>query len=87
MVPNGVLLRIRDYGSGMAPDTLRHFRSTGTRVGVGLAGMRERVREQGGQLDIQSSPTGTTVCVTLPVPPAAVNDDPFQAAASADVNP
>jgi signal transduction histidine kinase len=84
MVPNGVLLRIRDYGSGMSADTLRHFRSTGTRVGVGLAGMRERVREQGGQLDIQSSSTGTTVSVTLPVTPADVSDDPFRATASAD---
>jgi signal transduction histidine kinase len=83
-LPNSVLLRIRDYGTGMSPDTLRHFRSTGTRVGVGLAGMRERVREQGGQLDIQSSPTGTTVSVTLPVTPTDVNDDPFKATASAD---
>jgi signal transduction histidine kinase len=84
IVPAGVLLRIRDYGQGMAPDTLRQFRSTGSRVGVGLAGMRERIREQGGQLDIKSSPTGTTVSVTLPVTPADVNDDPFKAATSAD---
>jgi signal transduction histidine kinase len=83
-VSDGVLLRICDHGRGMAPDTLRHFLNTGTRVGVGLAGIRERVREQGGRLDIQSSPTGTTVSVTLPVMPADVNDDPFKAAASTD---
>jgi signal transduction histidine kinase len=83
-VPNGVLLRIRDYGRGMPPDTLRHFLSTGTRVGVGLAGMRERVCELGGQFDIQSGESGTTISVTLPVIPADSAADPFQAAASAD---
>jgi signal transduction histidine kinase len=33
--------------------------------------MRERVRELGGHLDIQSSAAGTQVSVTLPLSPAA----------------
>jgi signal transduction histidine kinase len=35
--------------------------------GFGLMGMRERVELAGGQLDIESAPSGTTVHATLPV--------------------
>jgi signal transduction histidine kinase len=64
-----VLLRVRDYGGGIAPEVLRQFRSNGSHVGVGLAGMRERVREQLGNLDIQSDASGVTVVVTVPFIP------------------
>jgi signal transduction histidine kinase len=40
--------------------------NSGTRVGVGLAGMRERIREQGGQFNITSNGDGTTIEVSLP---------------------
>ena len=59
-------LRVRDYGKGIPPVILQQFRANGGRVGVGLAGMRERVREQGGDLDLQSNGTGTTVNVRIP---------------------
>jgi signal transduction histidine kinase len=61
-----VMLSVRDYGSGMPEETLENFLSKGTRVGVGLAGMRERVREQGGQFEIHSDAQGTLIDVTLP---------------------
>jgi len=35
--------------------------------GVGLRGMRERMRQVGGKLDFCSSPTGTTVTATVPI--------------------
>ena len=60
-----VELVIRDYGSGMPPKTLEQFRLFGS-SGVGLAGMRERVREAGGSLDIQSDGKGTLLRVILP---------------------
>ena len=41
--------------------------SAGTNHGVGLSGMRERVRELGGTLEIQSSEKGTVVTAALPV--------------------
>jgi signal transduction histidine kinase len=66
MSPNDVTMRIRDYGKGISPDLLRRFFATGAHVGVGLAGMRERVREQGGHLDIESKGQGTTVIVRIP---------------------
>ena len=58
---NAVTLCICDFGVGIAPEKLEAFNTDGSRVGIGLAGMRERVREQGGTLDVQSGPGGTTV--------------------------
>ena len=60
-----VMLRIRDYGKGISPELLERFRASGSHTGVGLAGMRERAREQGGHLDIESSENGTTVTVKM----------------------
>jgi len=40
-----------------------------TRLGVGIAGMRERLRKLGGQLEIRSSSKGTTVIAVLPREP------------------
>jgi PAS domain S-box-containing protein len=37
-------------------------------IGVGIAGMRERLRHLGGRLEIESSQRGTTVRATLPLP-------------------
>jgi signal transduction histidine kinase len=36
-------------------------------LGVGIRGMRERVRQLGGQLEIFSSPQGTTVRASIPL--------------------
>jgi signal transduction histidine kinase len=65
--PTDASLRIRDYGKGISPLVLQQFHANGGRVGVGLAGMRERIREQGGHLDLQSNASGTTVTVRIPV--------------------
>lgn len=65
--PREAYLQVRDFGNGIAPEVLRQYRENGTNVGVGLAGMRERVRDQGGTLDIQSEASGVTVVVTLPL--------------------
>jgi signal transduction histidine kinase len=62
-----VTLAIRDYGRGIPPDVLQLLRKGGSNLGVGLAGMRERVRELGGHLDIQSGAQGTMLVVTIPL--------------------
>jgi two-component system, NarL family, sensor kinase len=59
-------LRIQDYGVGIPDDKLSRFQSDGSGVGVGLAGMRNRVREQGGSLIVNSSDSGTTIVAELP---------------------
>jgi signal transduction histidine kinase len=49
-----------------------------------LAGMRERVREQGGRFDIQSGKTGTTITVTMPAVAPKDAGSELASAASAD---
>ncbi|HYA97503.1 MAG TPA: CHASE3 domain-containing protein [Methylomirabilota bacterium] len=74
-----VCLRIRDNGVGMPPVTLRKLQTTGTGVGVGLAGMKGRVREQGGTFAIDSDSHGTTISVCFGLPPQVVTPEPQQA--------
>jgi signal transduction histidine kinase len=60
-------LRVCDFGVGIPADKLSAFTSDGSSDGVGLAGMRERVREQGGALQVQSGAKGTIVSVMFPL--------------------
>jgi signal transduction histidine kinase len=62
---SAVSLEIQDDGVGIRKDTLQAIRSQ--RSGVGMTGMRERIRHLGGNLDIQSESTGTTISVTFPL--------------------
>ncbi len=59
-----ILLKISDDGKGIAPATLVTMRSQ--RSGVGITGMKERVRHLGGTMEITSDGLGTTVSVSLP---------------------
>jgi len=67
-----VVLEIRDDGSGITKDALAAILTQ--RSGVGITGMRERVRHLRGNLDIQSDSTGTTVSIRLPVATSSVGD-------------
>jgi len=62
----GVTLEIRDNGNGISQERLSRLNETST-VGVGIAGMRERVHELRGHLEIHSSGTGTVISATLPI--------------------
>ena len=61
-----VVLTVRDKGVGVPKDVLDRFRSSGT-SGVGLAGMRERIRELGGTFEVESGGEGTCVRVVVPL--------------------
>jgi signal transduction histidine kinase len=61
-----VLLTIKDDGVGIPGELLNRFRSSGN-SGVGLAAMRERVRELRGNFEIESNGGGTSLRVTIPV--------------------
>jgi signal transduction histidine kinase len=63
-----VTLAIQDHGKGIPPDTLDRFKKTGTNVGVGLAGMRERIKELGGTFHLESGPKGTLLKAVVPLP-------------------
>jgi signal transduction histidine kinase len=62
-----VSLDVTDYGRGIPPEQLRRCNGNRAALGVGIAGMRERVRQLGGQLQVSSSEQGTTVKAILPV--------------------
>ena len=62
-----VRMEIKDNGCGIPQDRVRRFTKHGVGAGVGLAGMRERVRDVGGSLVLQSSTSGTVVIVTIPL--------------------
>jgi signal transduction histidine kinase len=66
-VKNRAVLRVRHYGPGIARATLDHFLKDGTHLGVALAGMQERVREQGGTFEIRSDQSGTAIEVNMPL--------------------
>lgn len=61
-----VVLRIQDNGRGLPPGAIENFEG-GMASGVGLAGMRERLAEFGGELHVESSHSGTIVRASLPV--------------------
>jgi signal transduction histidine kinase len=62
----GVTLEVKDEGRGFSPNG--EATGSGTEApGVGLRGMRERVRQLGGQLEITSNGTGTLVSARLPL--------------------
>jgi len=60
-----VQVMVEDQGKGMPPERLAQIQSQGT--GVGIAGMRERVRHFHGELVIESNGRGTRVSATLPL--------------------
>ena len=62
-----VTLEISDEGRGLAPGTLDQSHPGLTRLGVGIAGMRERVRQLHGRLEISSNCRGTLVKAVLPL--------------------
>lgn len=64
--PNGVVLEVRDEGKGIPADKLAKIASGGD-SGVGLRGMRERVQDLGGNLQINSNDGGTEIKVAIPV--------------------
>lgn len=63
-----LLLEIEDQGKGISAEKLASIRAE--RAGVGIAGMRERIRHLHGNMDIRSNGTGATISVALPVPSA-----------------
>jgi signal transduction histidine kinase len=67
-------LEIQDRGKGIPTDRLVALTGPGT-VGVGLRGMRERVKAFGGELEILSDSQGTVVRAVIPLSPSASAGD------------
>lgn len=66
--PGQVHLEISDNGCGIPKKRLTRLTGGDGAAGVGIAGMRERLRELRGSLEIQSAGRGTRLIVAIPLP-------------------
>jgi signal transduction histidine kinase len=64
---DGVLLRIRDQGQGMAINGELSSDDEIQEMGVGIPGMRQRLKQLGGRLEITSGDHGTTIVAKVPI--------------------
>lgn len=62
-----ILLEITDNGQGISEEQLNRLQTEGSASGVGLVGMRERMRDLGGQLQVVPANPGTTVIASIPM--------------------
>lgn len=63
---NQVFAEIEDKGKGIPPEKQTELATTGT-PGVGIRGMKERLRQLGGTLEIESGEAGTVVILRMPI--------------------
>jgi PAS domain S-box-containing protein len=63
--PESVLIRVRDFGRGIAQNVSAQSRTSS--LGVGITGMRERVRQFGGELTVTRAEPGTLVEARIPL--------------------
>jgi len=70
---------VQDNGNGMSPERLSEIQAYGS--GVGIRGIRERIRQFHGQMKIESNGSGTSVIVILPLNKAhSADGEPLQVA-------
>lgn len=60
-----VRIEVQDKGKGIPPERLGEIQTRGS--GVGIGGIRERLRQFHGEMKIESNSSGTTVSATIPI--------------------
>jgi two-component system, NarL family, sensor kinase len=75
-----VRTEVQDNGNGISPERLSEIRAHG--AGVGIRGIRERIRQFRGEMKIESNGSGTSVMISIPMPKEARSADgePLEAA-------
>jgi signal transduction histidine kinase len=63
-----VVMEVEDQGHGVPSGLLTNADRNVAGLGVGVVGMRERVRQLGGLLEIESGGKGTIVRAIIPIP-------------------
>jgi PAS domain S-box-containing protein len=63
--PDRIYAEIQDHGKGISQERLAEVQSKG--AGVGIRGMRERVRQSHGELTVDSNALGTKITAIFPV--------------------
>ena len=67
-VGDEVELKIADQGKGIRAEILKSSRRAVAPIGVGIQGMKERMRQLSGRLEVTSRPNqGTLITATLPI--------------------
>jgi PAS domain S-box-containing protein len=61
-----IYAEVQDHGKGMSPERFAEVQSQGAGMGVGIRGMRERVRQAHGELTVDSNALGTTITAIFP---------------------
>ena len=61
-----IFVEVKDQGKGMPPERIAVIQSQGS--GVGIRGMRERLRQFQGELRIESQLPGTRISAKIPLP-------------------
>jgi signal transduction histidine kinase len=69
---SAVSIRMRDFGKGIPANIIESFKKSRPGLGVGLAGMRERIRDLGGHLELESDGRGAVIEASIPFASAAV---------------
>ena len=64
-ISDGLVVTIRDHGRGIPRGVLERS-SVGKAEGVGILGMKERIKQLGGRLEIETSRYGTQVKAIIP---------------------
>jgi PAS domain S-box-containing protein len=72
--PDKIYAEVQDHGKGMSPERFAEVQSQGAGVGVGLRGMRERVRQAHGELTVDSNALGTRITAIFPAKRPAANE-------------
>ena len=80
---NSLVVEVVDHGKGIPAEKQRKLAASG-HSGVGFNGMRERLRQLGGTLEIRSDGNGTAVIATLT---NAISDPGVKSAASGQSTP
>ena len=64
---NSIDLEIEDGGRGITGQDESRGAGAGPTLGVGLTGMRERMRQVGGAFSVESTGAGTRICASIPI--------------------
>jgi PAS domain S-box-containing protein len=70
--PDKIYVEVQDHGKGISQERLAEVQFQG--AGVGIRGMRERVRQSHGELTIDSNALGTKVAAIFPAEPTRAKE-------------